>query len=261
MTTANQVRPSTTVTILDVRVNAQTFGGAISTLAAWANSTSTEKCYVCTCPVYTLMLCRENLRLRAAIDMADMVTADGMPIVWVQRWWGQSAAERVYGPDVMIELCRQTSGSDIRHFFLGGMPGVAEKLAEELTLRFPGLQVAGVYAPLIAEVGHEPDWALVERLNAAHAQVIWVGLGSPKQDIWMNLYRPYLNAPVLIGVGAAFDFLSGSKGQAPSWMRRSGLEWVFRLAQEPGRLWRRYLIYNPRFIVGVVRQFIRQRGS
>lgn len=251
MTSHNQVRPS--VEILDVQIDAQTLDQAISKLTTWANSA--EKRYVCTCPVYTLMLCAENSRLRAAIDAADMVAADGMPIVWVQRWWGQSHAERVYGPDVMLELCRRTAGSDINHFFLGGLPGVAEKLVDALNSRASGLRVAGVDAPAITN-SDTPDWALIEHLNQAQAQVIWVGLGSPKQDIWMYLHRPYLDAPLLIGVGAAFDFLSGAKAQAPAWMRSRGLEWLFRLAQEPGRLWRRYLIYNPRFVVGVLRQYL-----
>lgn len=254
MATQNHLMP--TVDILGVRVHAQTLDSAITTLTAWA--TETERRYVCTCPVYTLMLCGENPQLHKAINVADMVTADGMPVVWVQRWWGHAHAERVYGPDIVLNLCQRTAEQGVSHFFLGGMSGVAEQLAEGLCSRFPGLNVAGIDAPTIAAIGDPPDMTLVERLNSINPNVIWVGLGSPKQDLWMHMYRPYLRAPLMIGVGAAFDFLSGNKPQAPIWMRRSGLEWVYRLAQEPRRLWRRYLVYNPRFVAGILRQYLSQ---
>jgi N-acetylglucosaminyldiphosphoundecaprenol N-acetyl-beta-D-mannosaminyltransferase len=252
MATQNHLMPP--VDILGIRTHAQTLDDAVTTLAQWSGDA--QRRYVSTCPVYTLMLCSENERLRTAIQEADMVTADGMPVVWVQRWWGHKEAERVYGPDVMLELCQRTAGQGVSHFFMGGMAGVAEQLADTLCKRFPGLIVAGTHSPTVSEM--TPDMALVEHLNAANANIIWVGLGSPKQDIWMHLHRPYLNAPLLIGVGAAFDFLSGSKAQAPVWMRRNGLEWLFRLASEPRRLWRRYFLYNPRFVMGVMRQYLSQ---
>jgi N-acetylglucosaminyldiphosphoundecaprenol N-acetyl-beta-D-mannosaminyltransferase len=155
---------------------------------------------------------------------------------------------------VLLALCQRTAGQNVQHFFFGGLPGVADRLAETLTGQFPGLRIVGTECPPVADVGSTLDKALVERLNASGAQVIWVGLGSPKQDLWMALYRPHLTAPLLIGVGAAFDFLSGTKRQAPRWMRRSGLEWVFRLVQEPRRLWKRYLVYNTLFVWQIMRQ-------
>jgi len=240
------------IDILGVQVNAQRFADAVATLDQWANEP--DKRYVCTCPVYTLMACGEDQAARDAVNGAAMVTADGMPIVWVQRQWGYPEAERVYGPDVMLALCERTSNWGARHFFYGGLPGVAEQLACKLKARFPALEIAGTYTPPVIDANQPPDPAQIDLLNNAHADVIWVGLGSPKQDLWMAQYRPLLDAPLLIGVGAAFDFLSGSKRQAPRWMQRSGLEWAFRLVQEPQRLWRRYLIYNPRFIWGVLRQ-------
>jgi N-acetylglucosaminyldiphosphoundecaprenol N-acetyl-beta-D-mannosaminyltransferase len=236
--------------LFGVGVDAQRFDDAISTLISWVRER--RRAYVCTCPVYTLMMCRERPDVGQAVAGADMVTADGMPIVWVQRRMGYTA-ERVYGPDVMLALCEATAGTDITHYFWGGLPGVPEKLADVLTARYPGLKIAGVFSPPVAPVPDTPDPETVARLNASKADIVWIGLGSPKQDLWMARYRPALDAPLLIGVGAAFDLLSGEKRQAPRWMQRSGLEWVFRLAQEPGRLARRYLVYNPQFVLLVIR--------
>jgi N-acetylglucosaminyldiphosphoundecaprenol N-acetyl-beta-D-mannosaminyltransferase len=238
------------IPILDVPVDAQTFDEAVQTLSEWA--VQPGKRYVCTCPVYTLMMARENPQVGQALAEADMIAADGMPLVWLQRRRGFAQAERVYGPDMMRALCAENR--EIRHFFWGGMPGVAQQLANRLKANNPHLQIAGVHSPPIEEIGAAPQMAFVEELNQVNPHIIWVGLGSPKQDLWMSLYRPVLNAPLLIGVGAAFDFIAGTKPQAPIWMQRSGLEWLYRLSREPGRLWRRYLIYNSRFIWSVARQ-------
>lgn len=244
----------TKAAILGVQTDAQGFDEAIRTLQAWAGDSTPR--YVSTCPVYTLMMCREKPAVMQAVNGADMVTADGMPIVWVQRRRGHQHAERVYGPDVMEALCASTANTPIQHYFWGGLPGVADTLVERLHTKHPTLKVAGTFSPPVSAVGDKPDTAVVEKLNASGADVIWVGLGSPKQDQWMQLYRPALRAPLLIGVGAAFDMLAGVKSQAPRWMQRSGLEWVFRLAQEPRRLGRRYLVYNPLFVWHVLREGI-----
>jgi N-acetylglucosaminyldiphosphoundecaprenol N-acetyl-beta-D-mannosaminyltransferase len=242
--------------ILGVRVNAQRFDDAVRTLAGWARATD-ERRYVCTCPVYTLMQCREDPAVHNAVGGADMVTADGMPVVWVQRRWGYPDAERVYGPDVMLALCAVPG---LRHFFWGGLPHVVEQLATRLKARFPRIEIAGTCSPPVRDLERAPDTGTVALLNDARPSVIWVGLGSPKQDLWMAMYRSMLTAPLLIGVGAAFDLIAGVRAQAPRWMQRSGLEWVFRFAQEPGRLWRRYVIYNPRFVWGVLRQEWKRRA-
>lgn len=238
--------------ILGVQTDAQTFEESIQTLMEWA--AQPQKRYVSTCPVYTLMMCREHADVMQAVNGADMVTADGMPIVWEQRRRGNPLAERVYGPGVMRVLCQRTAGTGLKHYFWGGMPEVTEKLVERLTSKHPDLAVAGYYSPPFAPLGDAPDAEAVERLNASGANIVWVGLGSPKQDLWMWQHRPVLNAPLLIGVGAAFDMLAGFKRQAPEWMQRRGLEWVFRLLQEPRRLGRRYLVYNPRFVWEVWRE-------
>jgi N-acetylglucosaminyldiphosphoundecaprenol N-acetyl-beta-D-mannosaminyltransferase len=232
--------------ILGVHTDAQRFDEAVTTLITAA--TDSRHQYVSTCPVYTLMMCRENPTVMQAVNGAGMVTADGMPIVWVQRQRGNPQAERVYGPDLLQALCQQTANTPIRHYFWGGEPGVAEQLANRLQALYPGLNIAGTHSPPIEPIPAYPDPQVVERLNAAHADIIWIGLGSPKQDLWMARYRPVLNAPLLIAVGAAFDMLAGTRKQAPRWMQRSGLEWLFRLIQEPRRLFKRYLVYNPLFI-------------
>jgi N-acetylglucosaminyldiphosphoundecaprenol N-acetyl-beta-D-mannosaminyltransferase len=243
----------TRVDLLGVPTDAQPFAAAIDTLSAWARDGDGRR-YVCTCPVYTLMLCREQPSVLHAVARADMIAADGMPIVWLQRRLGH-AAERVYGPDILMALCERGQTDQVRHFFWGGAPGVPERLVERLSARYPHLQIAGTHAPPRADVTDTPDPATIRILNAARPAVIWVGLGSPKQDRWMALHRPYLDAPLLIGVGAAFDMHAGGVRQAPRWMQRAGLEWLFRLGQEPRRLAKRYLVYNPRFVWLVLRTY------
>jgi N-acetylglucosaminyldiphosphoundecaprenol N-acetyl-beta-D-mannosaminyltransferase len=238
--------------ILGVPIDAQRFDDAITTLVQWSRGEGSR--YVCTCPVYTLMQARENPQVLAALRGADMVMADGMPLVWVQQRRGQPEAERVYGPDVLLALCERTAGTGVRHYFYGGLPGVPEQLIARLRQRFPALEIVGYEAPPMIETGAVVDSAVIERLNRAGAHVIWVGLGSPKQDVWLAQYRPLLEASLLIGVGAAFDFVAGTKAQAPRWMQRAGLEWLFRLVQEPRRLWRRYVIYNTRFLWALLRE-------
>jgi N-acetylglucosaminyldiphosphoundecaprenol N-acetyl-beta-D-mannosaminyltransferase len=244
------------VDILGVHVDVQRLDEAAVTLSRWAREDRGR--YVCTCPVYTLMACQENPEVKRAVCSADMIAADGMPVVWVQHMRGYRSAERVYGPDLLLAVCERTAGPGVRHFFWGGLSGIADKLVDMLKARFPALAIAGAYSPPVTDVDVVPDPNVVERLNSSHADVIWVGLGSPKQDLWMALYRPVLTAPVLVGVGAAFDFLSGAKQQAPRWMQQHGLEWLFRLGSEPKRLWRRYILYNPRFVWQVVRQTLQR---
>lgn len=238
------------IDILGSHIHAQPFEQAVATLVDWAFERRSR--YVCTCPVYTVMLATERADLRQAINNADMATADGVPIVWLQRWRGAPHAERVYGPDILLALCEQTRGRGIRHYFIGGGEGVAERLAASLRARYPGLQIAGVLAPQVDIT--TIDQSVVDAINRAEPHIVWVGLGSPKQDLWMAAHKPLISA-LMIGVGAAFDFLSGTKPQAPLWMRQRGLEWLFRLIHEPGRLWRRYLVYNPRFVWSVIRQW------
>lgn len=213
-----------------------------------------RRAYACTCPVYTLMQGHERSEVRAALNSADWVTPDGMPVVWALRLLGARSVGRVYGPDLMLALTERSAESGYTQFYLGGAPGVAEQLAANMQARFPGLRVAGTLCPPFRELTANEEDELVCTVNASNAHIVWIGLGSPKQDVWMQRFRPRLNAPLLVGVGAAFDFFTGRQKQAPRWMQRSGLEWAFRLAHEPRRLWRRYLIYNPKFLWQVVLQ-------
>lgn len=217
--------------------------------------TDDARIYISMCTVYTLMKARDNPRVRQALEDAAFIAADGVPLVWLQKLRGYTFAERIYGPDIMQSLCCDTPQHPYTHYFYGGAAGVAEALAHHMQACYPRPMTIHYETPPRLETDKlHIDWELVERLNNSDADIIWVGLGSPKQDVWMQLYRPVLTAPVLIGVGAAFDFLSRRKPQAPRWMQRSGLEWLFRLLSEPRRLWRRYLVYNTRFLLCLLRE-------
>jgi N-acetylglucosaminyldiphosphoundecaprenol N-acetyl-beta-D-mannosaminyltransferase len=189
-----------------------------------------------------------------------MITTDGMPLVWFCRLEGHAGTERVYGPDLLLAVCEAGLSSGRRHCFYGGAPGVAEALADRLKARFPGLQVAAAISPPFSNGHTDADAArgAAAVIDACAPDFVWVGLGAPKQEIWMADHRPYLKAPVLVGVGAAFDFLSGARPQAPAVMRRFGLEWLFRLASEPRRLWPRYSRVAPAFLYHVARQRLRR---
>ena len=222
--------------VLGVPVSALTMAQALLTLDAWI--AAGEPHYVCVADVHGIMEGQRDDDFRAIQCGAGMVTPDGMPLVWLARWRGQRHVERVYGPDLMLATCERSVAAGYRHFFYGGAPGVVDLLVERLTSRFPGLQVAGTYAPPFRSLTQQEDDAVVQRINAAHPHIIWVGLGTPKQDRWMAEHNGRLGSAILIGVGAAFDFHAGVKRQAPRFIQRSGFEWLFRLACEPRRLWR-----------------------
>lgn len=232
--------------LLGVRVSVLTLRGAVDELERWIEQG--VRSYVCVTGVHGLIECRDDPDLRSIHNRAGLVTTDGMPLVWLCRRRGFRRAERVYGPDLLLALCERTAPGGRRHFFFGGAPGVPERLAERLTARFPGLVTAGALSPPMRPCSPGEDAEIVARIEAARPDVVWVGLSTPKQERWMAAHRDRLSAPALIGVGAAFDFHSGLKRQAPAWMRRSGLEWFFRLLCEPRRLGKRYLVNNTRFL-------------
>lgn len=213
-----------------------------------------RRVYASTCPVYTLMQGYEWPEVRAALNGAEWVTPDGMPVVWALRQMGAREVDRVYGPDLLLGLSEISARRGYRQFYLGGASGVAQALAQALEQRFAGLPVAGTFSPPFRELTGAEEQSMLLQINSSGAHVVWVGLGSPRQDLWMARYRARLSAPLLVGVGAAFDFLSGRQAQAPRWMQHSGLEWLFRFVQEPRRLWRRYLVYNPKFLFHVTLQ-------
>ena len=245
------------VTVLGVGVSAIDIPLAIATIEGWI--AAREPRFVCVSGVHGVMESQRDRALRDIHNRAGLVTPDGMPLVWFSRLAGHAHVTRVYGPDLMEAVCRDAVTRGRRHFFYGGLPGVPERLAERLTARFPGLQVVGTFSPPYRALSPAEDQEIIERINASGADLVWVGLSTPKQERWMASHVGRLRAPVLIGVGAAFDFLSGAKRQAPRWMQRSGLEWCFRLASEPRRLWRRYLVNNPVFVWNVLLQAMRIR--
>lgn len=247
------------VDLLGVRVSAITLPQALDALDHWI--TAGIKTYVCVTGVHGVMESRRDPALREIHNAAGLVTPDGMPLVWWTHWCGWRHTGRVYGPDLLLGCCERSRTTGYRHFFYGGQEGVADLLARRLTKRFPWLSVAGTCTPPFRPLSAEEDEQVVHRINEAAPDIVWVGLGTPKQEYWMAEHVGRIEAPVLIGVGAAFDFHAGLKAQAPRWMQRSGLEWLFRLATEPRRLWRRYLQNNPAFVALTLREMWRQRRS
>ncbi len=234
------------VNVLGVAVSAINMDIAVAEIESWIDRG--ERNYVCVCPVHSVMECRRSDEVRRIFNAAGMVTPDGMPIVWTVRASGHPVVSRVYGPDLMLALAEHSLKTGRRHFFYGGAPGVAERLVQRLQARFPGLDVVGAYEPPFAPLDELCTDAAAALIDHDAPDIVWVGISSPKQDRWMACMRPRLKAPVIIGVGAAFDFHSGTVRQAPLWMQRSGLEWLFRLGTDPKRLWRRYAVDNPWFL-------------
>jgi N-acetylglucosaminyldiphosphoundecaprenol N-acetyl-beta-D-mannosaminyltransferase len=210
--------------------------------------------YVCCATAYNVNLARSCAEFRRQYNGSYLTTPDGMPLVWLGRWHGHRHVTRVYGPDLLAAVCDAGRDVGLRHFFYGGQPGVAERLRDSLLTRFPGLQVVGTFTPPFRELTAPEQAELRTRVAAAQPNVIWVGLSSPTQERFMATHGPALDAGLLVGVGAAFDFLSGRVPQAPRWMQRSGLEWLHRLATDPRRLWRRYLLHNPMFVLRTLAQ-------
>jgi N-acetylglucosaminyldiphosphoundecaprenol N-acetyl-beta-D-mannosaminyltransferase len=216
--------------------------------------------YLCVAATHTVMAAQEDPGLREAVRASDFTVADGQPLVWALNLLGHSVADRVYGPELMDRACARAAETGQRFYLYGGRnQGALAQLARVLRLRHPGLQIVGGHVPPFRELTDAEEEAIAADIRRSGADVVWVGIGVPKQEKWMARMRHRVSAPVLVGVGAAFDFHAGLIPQAPAWMQRLGLEWLFRLAHEPRRLWRRYLRYNPRFVVGFVRQYLRQK--
>ena len=240
------------VNILGVGVSAINMAQALNVIEGWIAQRQAH--YVCVTGVHGIVESQGNNSLQRVHNAAGLVTPDGMPLVWLARLHGLEHVERVYGPDLMLALCHRSISKGYRHFLYGGAEGVPDRLANRLKRRYPGLRIVGSYSPPFRSLTDEEDEQIVQAINEANPDVVWIGLSTPKQERWMAEHIGRLTAPVLVGVGAAFDFHSGLKRQAPRWMQRSGLEWLFRLANEPRRLWRRYLVNNPLFTLLVLQQ-------
>lgn len=229
----------------------------------WMDSVIARRERVCltAAAVHLVMVAGEDAETRDAVSQA-LAVPDGQPLVWAMRALGHGNASRVYGPELMARYCERSAHTGVSMFLYGGRnQGALVELALQLRRRYPGLRIVGGYSPPYRPLTEEEEEWVAREINASAADVVWVGTGQPKQEKWMAQMRSRLDAPVLVGIGAAFDFHAGLVPQAPAWMQNLGMEWLFRLAQEPRRLWRRYARYNPRFVWGFVRQYLRhQRG-
>jgi N-acetylglucosaminyldiphosphoundecaprenol N-acetyl-beta-D-mannosaminyltransferase len=239
-----------------VPLTAQTYASGTSRLIEAAASHRPFRAHFCT--VHSLVEALRDPALLGVFESADMVAMDGVPLVWVARHRGRRSAERVCGPDTMLTVCDEGRRSGLRHFLLGGAPGVAETLADRLSTQFPGLTIVGTLSPPFRALTDAEDAALVAEVNATSPDVVWIGLGSPKQEFWAASHAAAIPA-VLLPVGAAFDFHSGRIRRAPRWMQRTGLEWLFRLAMDPRRLLGRYVVTNSKFVVGMAREEVARR--
>jgi N-acetylglucosaminyldiphosphoundecaprenol N-acetyl-beta-D-mannosaminyltransferase len=240
------------VNVLGVGISVLNLQSALDAIAGAVRAR--RKGYICVRDAHGVMLAQKDEAFRRILNEAFLCTPDGMPMVWMGRLRGHREMGRVYGPDLMLEVCAWSEKNPCRHFFYGGVPGVAELLAEKLKAKFPKLEVVGTFTPPFRPLNAEEEKELREMVRAAKPDIIWVGLSTPKQEKFMAEFLPKLDATLMIGVGAAFDFHSGRVRQAPRWMQRSGLEWFYRLCSEPRRLAKRYLKNNPLFALKIAGQ-------
>ena len=237
--------------LLNVRISAINMDQALEAIQYWI--AHRDHHYVCVTPAHSIMDCYFNPELRTIFNQSGLTTPDGMSVVWTLRLMGHKHVGRVYGPDLMRALCQQSLEHGYRHYFYGGAPGVVEELERRLIREYPQLKIAGHYTPPFGPVSEQEDQKIIEHIRAANPDILWVGISSPRQEIWMAEHVDQLDVPALIGVGAAFDFLSGHKPQAPNWIQQSGLEWLYRFIREPRRMWPRYSRY-PLFILLLIAQ-------
>lgn len=242
--------------ILGMRVDATTYRDAVERVLGWAHLGGSRTVGVAT--VNNVMESHDDPSFRDVMNGCDLVTSDGVPLVWALRLLGVSDATRVYGPELTPRLLARAERDDVPVGFYGGSPEVIDALRDVAVKRWPDLRIAYAYSPPFRELRDDEDDEIVSSILASGARLLFVGLGCPKQERWIQAHRDRLPI-VQLGVGAAFDFLAGTKRQAPAIMQRAGLEWLFRLATEPRRLWKRYLRHNPRFVVLFGAQAVRAR--
>jgi N-acetylglucosaminyldiphosphoundecaprenol N-acetyl-beta-D-mannosaminyltransferase len=236
--------------VVGVGISTTSYQEVLSFVRQWlsAHRPDAPGRYICVTTANGIITAHKDRGFKEVLNEADIVTPDGMPLVWALRSFGFKAQARVYGPNLTLALCEQAAYEGHRIFFLGGRPEVLAKLRDRLQARLPDLQIAGAYSPPFGVISAEEDEAQMRMIRESGAQLVFVGLGEPKQERWMSAHRNRLPGVVLVGVGAAFDFHAGTLRQAPVWMQSAGLEWFFRLAMEPRRLWRRYILTTPRFL-------------
>jgi N-acetylglucosaminyldiphosphoundecaprenol N-acetyl-beta-D-mannosaminyltransferase len=250
--------PPPTAEVLGIPLALTDYDGAID----WIDGVvaAGRRGYVCVAATHTVVASQDDRGLRAAVLGADFTVPDGQPLVWALNLLGHRLRDRVYGPDLMDRACARGARTGRRMYLYGGRSqGALVQLTRNLRLRHPGVQIVGGHVPPFRDLTASEEEAVADDIRRSGAEIVWVGIGVPKQEKWMATMTERLDGCVLVGVGAAFDFHGGLIPQAPRTLQRLGLEWAFRLAHEPRRLWRRYLTYNPRFIVGFARQLARAR--
>lgn len=240
-----------------VRIHALTKAAALAEVLRWARDG--ERHFVCVRDAHGVVRAQRDADLLAAHEQAGLVVTDGMPLVWRAHSLGFADAERIVGREFMLQICDQGREQGLKHFFYGGAPGVAEALAATMQRQFPDLLVAGTHCPPYRLLTEAEDVAVCEEITASGADIVWVGLSTPKQEAWMADHVGKLPAAALLGVGAAFDYHTGRIGPAPPWMQRAGLEWLFRILQDPKRLFVRYLWVVPLFAVTVMKDALHLR--
>ncbi len=243
------------VNVLGVGISVLNLSTALEAIAVAVRER--RKGYICVTGVHGVMEAQDDPAFKNILNGAFLCTPDGMPMVWAGKIAGHKDMRRVYGPDLMLDICRWSETSGAKHFFYGGADGVAELLASKLKEKFPKLQVVGTYTPPFRALNADEVKALQAQVAATKPDFFWVGLSTPKQEKFMAEYLPKLDATLMLGVGAAFDFHSGRISQAPRWMQRTGMEWFYRLCCEPRRLWKRYLRNNPLFLLNFFLQLTR----
>jgi N-acetylglucosaminyldiphosphoundecaprenol N-acetyl-beta-D-mannosaminyltransferase len=239
--------------ILGTTVHPTTYHDATSLILGWA--VRSESRTVCLANVHMVMEACDDPAYQAAVNDADLVAPDGMPLVWVLRWMGHDVKERVYGPTLTLRVLEAAAGQKVSVGFYGASPDVLAALIVNIGRRFPDLDIVYTCSPPFRELTPDEDETVVRHFNASGARILFVGLGCPKQERWMHQHKGRVRA-VMLGVGAAFDFHAGVVPQAPAWMQDRGLEWLFRLCIEPRRLWKRYLKHNPRFAIFSIFQLL-----
>lgn len=241
--------PPASYRVLGVRVEAVQIPDAVDRIVAWARMRDRTRTVSTAGGMHGVISAVHDPAVARDLADTDMLVADGAPIAWMGRLHGFPMKRRVYGPELMLATLERTASLGVRHFFYGGGPGVAEDLAARMAARFPGLHIAGTFCPPMGPVPSEEPADAAAAIRAAQPDILWVGLGTPKQERWMAARRSAFGIPVLITVGAAFDFHTGRVSQAPPWMREHGLEWFYRLCAEPRRLWRRYIVQGGDFAI------------
>lgn len=237
--------------ILGVRFDLVGYESAFKTIETWRNNSSRK--YITITNPHSVLMCYRDEQMGQATRQAGMTLPDGAGIILGSILLGYKNCGRVTGPTLMLKLCDWGRKYGYRHFFYGGVKGVAEKLAENLSKKYPGLEVAGIHSPPFRPVTEQEDKDIVEKINSSNTDIVWIGLGAPKQEKWMAEHLGRINATAMIGVGAAFDFHSGNVKWSPAWVRKLGLEWTWRLVREPRRMWRRNLD-SPLFLAKVIQQ-------